>query len=328
MQFHMNYLWNAAQSAPIAVDLFFALSGFVLANSYLGRLQTSNYLFKFMKARVIRLYPLYLLGLVASVAGLFYEHHLLSTDPQYQKTFAFNLFMMPAPKADLFFPFNPVSWSLFWEIVVNFLFGAFARLVRPKILFLIVGVCAVPMLARIALVGIGGWTWATADIGATRTLYSFGIGCLYYCLGLQRRKVNIAMALLSAGVVAAILYFPHLQGFSRFFTLFVIAIGNPFVLWLGVRYEFPSYFVPVAKFLGDISYPIYLVHIPLSYVLMPWLIATGLPPAACVMTFSVITIVTAWLLVGVDERVRRTLTKWSTPRISSVPKPQIPGNVA
>lgn len=319
MQFHMNYLWNAAQSAPVAVDLFFALSGFVLANSYLERLQGTKYLVPFLKARVIRLYPLYLFGFIASLVALVVERHLASTDSHYPVTIAFNLFMLPAPRAGLFFPFNGVAWSLFWELAVNLLFGIAARLVRPKILLWVIGVSGLYMLVRSAIFGLGGWTWVTSDIGATRTVYSFGIGCLFYCLNLQRREANMAMALFSACLVAGILYFPHLQGFSRIFGLFVIAIGNPLVLWLGIRYEFPPRLVPFAKFLGDISYPIYVLHMPLSYVLMPRLEATGMAPAACVMVYSAVTIAAGWLIVGVDERVRRSLTKAFLPRTSPAP---------
>ncbi|MEO6395122.1 MAG: acyltransferase family protein [Devosia sp.] len=48
----------------LAVDFFFLLSGFVLAHAYDGRLRTTMSPLGFMRARLVRLYPLYLLGLV------------------------------------------------------------------------------------------------------------------------------------------------------------------------------------------------------------------------------------------------------------------------
>lgn len=53
----------AWSSAALAVDLFFALSGFVLAHAYSQRLAEDLSVGEFMKARFIRLYPLYLVGI-------------------------------------------------------------------------------------------------------------------------------------------------------------------------------------------------------------------------------------------------------------------------
>ncbi|WP_176055678.1 acyltransferase family protein, partial [Paraburkholderia caribensis] len=49
----------------LAVDLFFAISGFVVANAYEARLRSGALGFlAFAKLRLIRLYPLFLLGIV------------------------------------------------------------------------------------------------------------------------------------------------------------------------------------------------------------------------------------------------------------------------
>ena|ERR1700730_5639017 len=45
----------------LAVDLFFVLSGFVLSHAYLPRFQNGMSPSQFMKARLIRLYPLYII---------------------------------------------------------------------------------------------------------------------------------------------------------------------------------------------------------------------------------------------------------------------------
>ena len=48
--------------SALAVDLFFVLSGFVLAHSYTERLRDEMGAMEFMRIRIIRLYPLYILG--------------------------------------------------------------------------------------------------------------------------------------------------------------------------------------------------------------------------------------------------------------------------
>ena len=47
----------------LAVDLFYLVSGFVVAHAYGARLKAGGFLWDFFKTRVIRLYPLYALGL-------------------------------------------------------------------------------------------------------------------------------------------------------------------------------------------------------------------------------------------------------------------------
>ncbi|MEZ0318317.1 MAG: acyltransferase family protein [Methylophilaceae bacterium] len=55
---------NWFPSAPIAVDLFFCLSGFVIAFAYLQKLQSGMTYKDYFIKRLVRLYPMYLSGLV------------------------------------------------------------------------------------------------------------------------------------------------------------------------------------------------------------------------------------------------------------------------
>src|SRR5580698_5736841 len=57
-------LYLSKGESYLAVDLFFVLSGFVISEAYDGRLVEGLSPLEFMKIRVIRLYPLYLLGLL------------------------------------------------------------------------------------------------------------------------------------------------------------------------------------------------------------------------------------------------------------------------
>jgi len=84
MHYSENTVNPLFKNADIAVDLFFILSGFVLAHAYGARLAGGWSPWLFMRARIIRLYPLYLLGsliglaamLVGAVAGGFAGAHL------------------------------------------------------------------------------------------------------------------------------------------------------------------------------------------------------------------------------------------------------------
>ena len=114
----------------LAVDMFFALSGFVISRAYDRRLAADWTPLPFFRLRLVRFYPLYALGLAL---GATREMLLLATH---------NHFALPAPllfgalaAAALFLPFpleqrdnylfamNPPSWSLLYELLVNVAYG-------------------------------------------------------------------------------------------------------------------------------------------------------------------------------------------------------------
>src|SRR5215831_7505716 len=52
-----------APESFLAVDLFYLVSGFVVAHAYGKRLEAGGFSWGFFKTRIIRLYPLYIVGL-------------------------------------------------------------------------------------------------------------------------------------------------------------------------------------------------------------------------------------------------------------------------
>jgi peptidoglycan/LPS O-acetylase OafA/YrhL len=78
MFFHFSQRAGTAPFQPfpsgtIAVDYFFCLSGFVIAYSYGEKLDAGLPLASFLKLRLIRLYPMYILGtLIGIIASIGY----------------------------------------------------------------------------------------------------------------------------------------------------------------------------------------------------------------------------------------------------------------
>src|ERR1700761_6040207 len=67
--FHGRALWHGAVAPHgyLAVDIFFMLSGFVIAHAYEERLRLGLSVAEFAKIRIIRFYPLYALGLTLGI---------------------------------------------------------------------------------------------------------------------------------------------------------------------------------------------------------------------------------------------------------------------
>ena len=190
--FHMPpFLCNfGQQSAYLAVDFFFCLSGFVIAFSYEKRLLASMSLKDFFAARAIRLYPTYLLatllGFCVFITSL---HHPLTTLLKGQLLALTvcqvgmlpNLHIWPGP---FLFPMDEPAWSLFYEFLANL---AFAALLRKKLAsswtMILSALLGSALLSVWAFKGHRldvGWSndWHHITMGIARVTLSFSTGVL------------------------------------------------------------------------------------------------------------------------------------------------------
>lgn len=133
-------------SAPLAVDLFFCLSGFVIAHAYQDRIIAGLNLTSFLRLRLVRLYPAYLVGFVIGVYALALKQSGGQADISIGGLIGSavcNLLYLPFPGPhsvvmydDLIpgsiFPVNDPAWSLFFEFVANIaLFVVLKRGIKP-----------------------------------------------------------------------------------------------------------------------------------------------------------------------------------------------------
>src|SRR5262249_19215172 len=156
-----HHTYFQAQGAYLAVDVFFALSGFVLAHSYERKLLTDLSLVGFMRIRLRRLYPLYFLALV--VGGLI----ALGRGEDVTAAFTTGLLFLPAPQGDVLFPLNVPAWSLFFELVINFAYALTIRFLTNRALGVIIAAGAVAVVAlALSYGGMDvGWGWANWPVG-------------------------------------------------------------------------------------------------------------------------------------------------------------------
>ena len=69
---HSRFWPQQAASGTLAVDIFFVLSGFVLAGAYGDRIVSGRLsLAQFVKKRILRFYPLYSIGTMLGLAQFF-----------------------------------------------------------------------------------------------------------------------------------------------------------------------------------------------------------------------------------------------------------------
>ena len=201
--------------AYLAVDLFFVLSGFVIAYAYQHRLDAGMPVRRYVLARLIRLYPLYIVGTLlgaAWVAQRLLRHDGFEAFGPWAVTLSSAVLFLPDPIGlgaaegpRLFFPFDGPAWSLFFELVVNLLYGALAvRLSNRLLAALILGGA---VLLALAIIDNGtvnaGFAWVDAGWGSGRALFGFFVGVAVFRWRRHHRFVAIPIWLLGLVLLAS-----------------------------------------------------------------------------------------------------------------------------
>jgi peptidoglycan/LPS O-acetylase OafA/YrhL len=265
------------QRAWLAVDVFVCMSGFVIAHSYQQKIADGMSFTEFVRRRMSRLYPLYLFGLLAGAtmflaASAFPAGYNAIT---FAKTFALGLLVLPylndlatvqgaGKVVGLLFPFNGPSWSMFFELAANAAFFALLFL-RVRRWWLVAGVCALLFL-WMAQLGSGvnaGWNARTFAAGFPRIGYSFFAGVALYRLH-DITRVGLAGQGLPAILLMLVVF--ALPGSKAVSVAGCLALG-PIIVWANAAAKPGPHLTAVYRFLGWISYPLYIVHVPVFQAL-------------------------------------------------------------
>src|SRR3984893_16427541 len=204
----------------LAVDFFFLLSGYVIGYAYDDRWPALS-LREFCVRRLIRLQPMVIVGSIIG-AVLFYfqaspEFSLVAATPPWKVIVLMIVGAAMLPMTPTFdirgwnesYPLNGPAWSLLFEYIANFLYGAGLRRLSNKALGLLVGVSAL-FLIHLALTTprgslTGGWTIDTREfnVGFTRVMFPFFAGILLSRTG-ARLKIGHTFAVCSVLLVVAL----------------------------------------------------------------------------------------------------------------------------
>lgn len=272
--YHLDQRFGGAARVPggyLAVDFFFLLSGYVIAAAYGERLRRGLALRRFAVLRLVRLYPLYLAGLVVGVAALAWQpaSELRRLDgPSAAVSLTLNAALLPALFTHQLFPMNFPAWSLLCELAINLLFAA--RLFRSSTrhLWLLICVGAVMLCAGGWWLGRldGGVDRATSWFGLVRCFFSFVLGVALLRLEPSRRRApSWAGTLVPVAALVGVMLVPATPGSSSRLPLDLLGVllVFPALLVGAARYDPPRKLVRVSALAGDLSFAIYALHAPL-----------------------------------------------------------------
>jgi hypothetical protein len=330
----------------LAVDFFFILSGFVIGYAYDDRWKKGMTQWNFYKRRLIRLQPMVIMGtLIGAICFYFgdapFFTYVMQT-PWWKLLIIVILgcLMFPTPPSmDIrgwseVNSLNGVTWSLMWEYIGNILYATIIRRFSKVVLTVFVELSAILTIslgldidwfgllegrdsAAHTMIGGFGLTPDQLYIGLTRLLYPFFGGLLMYRLGISIKIKNYGFLWCSLAL-AAILVMPHLGGdipnmINGSYCVVAILLLFPMIVAAGAGSPLEGEkTIKVCKFLGAISYPLYITHYPLVYMQMQWVAAhPDAPEGAHVWVFCsllVASIAVAYACLKLyDEPVREWL---------------------
>ncbi|QJD79812.1 acyltransferase family protein [Spirosoma rhododendri] len=331
--FATSHLDQKINHGYLAVDFFFILSGFVVGYAYDDRWQTMT-IQEFIKRRFIRLHPMVVIGAIIG-AVMFYFQGCATWDvsavsvPMLLIATCINACLIPAaPGFEIrgvgeMFPLNGPTWSLLFEYIGNVLYAFILRTLSTGALALLV-VLAGGGLAAFAIWGpLGdicvGFALTDENLigGFLRLLFSFSAGLL---LARLFKPVDVRGIFWIGGLTIVVLAaIPRIGGpetlwMNGLYDTFCVVVVFPLLVYLGASEKTTSRTtIRACKFLGDISYPLYMVHYPFIYLYYAWVknenltFAQSFPGA---LTLVIGSVLLAFLcLKWYDEPVRKLLAK-------------------
>lgn len=333
-----NGIITTLNHGHIAVDFFFILSGFVISYAYddrWGKITLSN----FFKRRLIRLHPMLIMGAIIGAIAFFAvgcQKWDGTTTPTTWVIIAllFTMFMIPAVPGVPYevrgngemFPLNGPGWSLFFEYIGNILYALFIRRLSTKTLAILTTILGIVHawffigdISGYDMIGVG-WTIDKVNFwgGLVRMLFPFSMGMLI-ARTFRPRKIKGAFWICSL-ILIILFAVPYITpkgniSFNSLYEYICIALIFPFVVWLGACGKSNDKITSKTnKLLGDISYPLYIVHYPIMYIFYKWLIEKRVYTFSETWMVSSIVVISSILLAFIllkfyDEPVRKYLSK-------------------
>lgn len=324
---------SAAANGPLAVDFFFCLSGFVIAFSYENRLTETLSFKDFTVARLIRLYPIYamgsLLGLLSSILILrFVLHSTVLWSGSFQ-LFILAFFIWPTRLSPLNstdnFPLNGPAWSLFYEILANLAYALLIklRMARTTVLLCIVA-CSLALLTNTVASGHAldvGPRQSELGLGFARVSFSFFLGVLIFRFYRSRPKnaevtwiqrlLPVIITLMLIGILSSPLSWMRTESFR----LLALSLCFPAMVYYGAMARLPHSIMRLSTALGELSYPLYLLHSPIVSLMRARRLLSFAAAHTTLVHFLVVCMVAAlayiswWAGEHIDLPIRRALTR-------------------
>jgi len=274
---HTQDLWGVSFfRSYLAVDLFFILSGFVIAHAYDRKLSARELTpSRFMIVRLIRLYPVYFFSLalclfVVALEGSTNSISSVAGVGEFAVSALLSMFFLPSMISGNLsvFPLNFPYWSLFFELVFNGVYALVQRWLTSRVLVAIVVLTgAFTVYCSFKNEGLNaGYLWGLRSVvtGGSRCFFGIFMGLLIH------RYAHVVQARSSwwtryfpLAATCLVLASPSVPGLDWIVDALCIALVFPVCVALGGQRS-SGRFDAVLLLLGAASYPVYVLHKPVG----------------------------------------------------------------
>lgn len=252
-------LMERTNGLGLFVQLFFIISGFVIAYIYTSRIGSRRDFGRFIQRRIGRLVPLHLATLAAAIligAALMAAGVRVNNAPEMSaKCVATTALLLHSFINCGGIPFNGVSWSISVEMVMYLLFPVFVFLfARGKYGALLIGVALAAVFLYLAEGSKwSGWSTVAAPIRAI-PMFVFGMGLCYARATVAR--IPRPGLLLALGMIALfIAMFNGMPALATILCFIVVALGVAADM-SGRKSRIATKLAP----LGQLTYSLYMIH--------------------------------------------------------------------
>jgi peptidoglycan/LPS O-acetylase OafA/YrhL len=310
----------------LAVDLFYLVSGFVIAHAYGERLARGGFVWDFFKTRLVRLYPLYFVGLLCGVAmaaaQILQVPHTPWNVAKVAECFALGLIMFPRLPIlpDNGSTLNGPVWTLLPELIANMVYAATIRLLTWPVLVGVIVVCGGAVVTAELVYGTldVGYNLTDQWAALARVGFSFFAGVAVYRLIGTREFKSLWLAWLCMALLAVVLgvTIPP-KNVRTLYEIGMVLLGMPLIAIGAALFEPDRLSGRLFSFVGLISYGVYLIHQPLGNLVATelrlfWRLSPQLWFASVGFAFMASMLLFAWLL---DRFYDAPMRAWLRPRL-------------
>ena len=280
--------WTPVPHGYLAVDFFFVLSGFVIGYAYDSRWNEGLTTVHFFKRRLIRLHPMVIIGALIGAVCFFLQGSVRWDGSHVSAGWVTVAMMMgmlmlplyPGAAADVrgngeLFPLNGPSWSLFFEYIGNILYALLLRRLSTRWLAAVVMVSGILLTSIAVNDGYLGVGWSMVDgglwTGLVRMLFPYSMGMLMARAFKPMRGVQCAFWICGAVIVLVgclpLLFGEMVPWLNGMYDALCVILVFPSLVWIGASQLSTGRTTShISHFLGELSYPLYLVHYPFMYL--------------------------------------------------------------
>lgn len=256
-----------AGRAYLAVDFFFVLSGFVLANAYEARMISGVITpLGFLALRYRRLWPMACFGTCIGAAVAVIAPSALHQSGSLLLATFLGATMLPnfTRSASGAFPLNPPHWSLTLELVANYAYGVVARNLSERRLAIGVAMAGIWLLAD--TVSFSG----ANRVDASRLAYGFFVGVAIWRVWCRGTRSPIVAPGLLATALCVCLFIPRTTAHDGVIDAALELFAFPALVFVGASSVVTGWWRRACRLLGAASYPVYALHYPILMLTLPY----------------------------------------------------------